>query len=244
LWAGLAESVSAADGTFVAVADWHAQTAVLWDVASQRPIGNVGEHKKACRGAKFSPDGRLVATVGDWDDVQIWSISPIKRIWNFLKVDYCGSIAFHPSKPLLAVGCGDLRFWDLQNGTRINLLAAAPTNDVQSVVFSPDGNRLALGMENGEVSIWDFVTGRRLRSFHEHKKQISPLCFSHDGLRLASASEDHQIVIYDVRRQSVIALLEGHTDWVFGLAFAPDDKTLVSTSWDGTVRFWSLANYS
>ena len=37
--------------------------------------------------------------------------------------------------------------------------------------------------------------------------------------------------------------LEGHLDGVFGLAFAPDDKTLVSTSWDGTIRFWSLANH-
>jgi WD40 repeat protein len=27
------------------------------------------------------------------------------------------------------------------------------------------------------------------------------------------------------------------------LAFAPDDKTLVSTSDDGSIRFWSLANY-
>ena len=35
----------------------------------------------------------------------------------------------------------------------------------------------------------------------------------------------------------------GPYGWVFGLAFAPDDKTLVSTSWDGTIRFWSLANY-
>jgi WD40 repeat protein len=217
--------------------------AVLWDVASQRPIGNVGEHTNACRGAKFSPDGKLVATVGDWDDVQIWSISPIKRIWSFPKVDYGGSIAFHPSKPLLAVGCGDLRFWDLQSGARINLLAAAPTNDVQSVVFSPDGNRLALGMGNGEVSIWDFVTGRRIRWFKEHLDEIHALCFSHHGTWLASGGIDNRVVLYDVRSDGFTRQLEGHTDWVFGLAFAPDDKTLVSTSWDGSIRFWSLANY-
>src|ERR1051326_6988126 len=231
------------DGTLVAVADYGAHTAALWDVASQRRIGNVGEHKKACRGVKFSPDGRLVATVGDYDNVQIWSISPIKRIRNLQKVDYGGSIGFHPSKPLLAVGCGDLRFWDLQNDTWINLLADAPTNDVRSVVFSPDGNRLALGMENGEVSIWDFVTGRRLRSFHEHSKQINALCFSHHGTWLASGGNDNRVVLYEVRESVFTQQLEGHTAWVFGLAFAPDDKTLVSTSWDGTIRFWSLANY-
>jgi WD40 repeat protein/serine/threonine protein kinase len=231
------------DGKLLAVADFNDRTAGLWDVTSQRRVGKVGEHTNACRGAKFSPDGKLVATVGDYDDVQIWSISPIKRIWNFPKVDYSGSIAFHPSKPLLAVGCGDLRFWDLQTGTRINLLPAAPTNDLRSVCFSPDGNRLALGMENGEVSIWDFVTGRRLRWFQEHTNQINALCFSHHGTWLASGGKDNRVALYEVRKGVFTRQLQGHTDWVFGLAFAPDDKTLVSTSWDGTIRFWSLANY-
>ena len=35
---------------------------------------------------------------------------------------------------------------------------------------------------------------------------------------------------------------DDHKESVHGLAFAPDDRTLVSTSWDGTIRFWSVAN--
>jgi WD40 repeat protein len=98
-------------------------------------------------------------------------------------------------------------------------------------------------MESGEVSIWDFVTGRRLRRFQEHTNQIDALSFSHHGTWLASAGQDNRVVLYEVRKGVVPRQLEGHTDWVFGLAFAPDDKTLVSTSWDGSIRFWSLANY-
>jgi WD40 repeat protein len=59
---------------------------------------------------------------------------------------------------------------------------------------------------------------------------------------MASGGDDRRVIIYDVR-QGVTARLEGHTLGVTGLAFAPDDKTLVSTSWDGTIRFWSLANH-
>jgi WD40 repeat protein len=154
------------------------------------------------------------------------------------------SLAFHPLKAILATARHDLRFFDLQSGKRIDLLPGGPTNEVQSVVFSPDGNRLALGMENGRVSIWDFVTGRLSRRFQQHSAsaEIRVLCFSHDGLFLASGGSDGLVVLYDVRR-GISTRLEGHTDRVFGLAFAPDDKSLVSTSWDGSIRFWSLANY-
>lgn len=233
------------DGRLLAVAHFKGQTAVLWDVASQRRIGHVSAHAKACRGVKFSPDGKLIATSGSDGNVQISDVSTGKRIRLFpiLADDSKASLAFHPTKAILATARHDLRFFDLQNGKQIDLLAAGPTNDVQSVVFSPDGKRLALGMENGQVSIWDFVTGRLLRRFQQHSASagIMVLCFSHDGLFLASGGYDDLVVLYDLRK-GVSTRLEGHTDRVFGLAFAPDDKTLVSTSWDGSIRFWSLAN--
>jgi len=234
------------DGRLLAVAHFKGRTAVLWDVASQQRVGNVGEHLGACRGVKFSPDGKVIATAGNDGSVQISDVSTRKRIHLLpIMADASkASLAFHPSKAILATARHDLRFFDLQNGKQLDLLAAGPTNDVQSVVFSPDGNRLALGMENGQVSIWDFVTGNLLRRFQQHSAsaRIKVLCFSHDGLLLASGGFDGLVVLYDVGK-GMCTRLEGHTDRVFGLAFAPDDKTLVSTSWDGSIRFWSLANY-
>jgi len=244
---GWADEVSfSPDGTLLAVADFNGRTAVLWDVASQRRIANVGAHSGHCRGVRFSPDGKLIATAASDGNVEISDVSTRKGVRRLpIRVDDSkASLAFHPKKAILATARHDLRFFDLQNGNRIDLLPAGPTNEVQSVVFSPDGNRLALGMENGQVSIWDFVTGRLSRRFQQHSASagIGALCFSHDGRFLASGGYDGLVVIYDVRR-GMSTRLEGHTDSVFGLAFAPDDKTLVSTSWDGSIRFWSLANH-
>jgi len=110
------------------------------------------------------------------------------------------------------------------------------------VVFASKGDRIALGMKDGRVSIWNFATGGLLHSLHEHTNEINALCFSQDGSLLASGGKDNLVVLYDVR-QGVAKRLEGHFARVLGLAFAPEDKTLVSTSWDGTIRFWSMANY-
>jgi WD40 repeat protein len=226
------------DGTLVAVSDYNARTALLWQLPNQLPIGSVGLHSDACRGTKFSPDGKLLATAGP--EVQVWEISPKKMKFKFP----WGSLAFHPLKPLLVVVGQELRFWDLQNGTQMNLLPAAPAKGVTSVVFSRNGKRIALGMQDGQVSIWDFVTGRRLSRFHAHTNEVNALCFSHDddGLFLASGGNDHRVVLYDVRHGGT-SPLDGHKDGVSGLAFARDDKTLVSTSSDGTIRFWSVANH-
>jgi WD40 repeat protein len=193
---------------------------------------------------EFSPDGKRVATAGDDEIVQIWDISTRKKIFDFhqLAGSVLGSLSFHPLKPFLAVGCDDLRFWDWQTGQPLNLLTNAPTNGVCRVVFSPNGEWIALGMDNGQVSIWDFVTGRLLYQFHEHLAAINVLRFSHDGRWLASGGDDNRVVLYNVRR-GVTSRLEGHTFHWFKMAFAPDDKTLVSTSYDGTIRFWSVANH-
>ena len=123
------------------------------------------------------------------------------------------------------------------------MLENAPTNGVRKVTFSPDGKWLVLGMDNGQVFIWDFDSGRLSYSFQEHFGAISALCFSHNGRSFASGGLDHRAVIYDVGRRRVTARLDGHRLGVRALAFAPDDKTLVSTSWEGDIRFWSVANH-
>jgi WD40 repeat protein len=231
------------DGTVVAAADYTAKTAVLWRVLDQTSVTNVGKHPGRCTGVKFSSDGRLLATVGDEAYVQIWRLSPLEKLFDFPAGGSEASVVFHPSKPLLAVGRGDLRFCDLQHRAPVRLLENAPTNGVTTVTFSPSGESIALGLEDGQVSVWDFATRRLLFSFREHSGGITSLCFSHNERWLASGGLDHLAVIYDMSRRQTPARLDDHTLGVHALAFAPGDKTLVSTSWDGFIRFWALSNH-
>ncbi len=169
-----------------------------------------------------------------------------KKVFAFPRFghQHLAALAFHPLKAILAAAAGDkVCFWDLEkNAERMDVLVDAPTNGVNSVAFSTDGKWVALGMENGQISIWDFASGRLSYSRREHTMSVVALCFSHDGLLLASGGYDNLVVTYD-RQKGLVIRLPGHFDSVSGLAFAPDDKTLVSTSGDGSIRFWSLANH-
>src|SRR5262245_33255507 len=63
-------------------------------------------------------------------------------------------------------------------------------NAVFSVVYSPDGKRLATGSEDHTVKLWDAATGQELLTLKGHSDGVVSVAFSPDGKRLATGSVD------------------------------------------------------
>lgn len=66
-----------------------------------------------------------------------------------------------------------------------------------AIAFSPSGKNLALGSRSGEISLWDYHTGRLLKLMVGHDFFVSTLAFAPDGKSLASGSWDRTIKIWD-----------------------------------------------
>src|SRR5688572_230517 len=58
------------------------------------------------------------------------------------------------------------------------------TSEVFTVVFSPDGKRLA-SCSNSDVRVWDLATGKELYTYPTKGTNVYGLAFSPDGKRLA-----------------------------------------------------------
>jgi uncharacterized protein with WD repeat len=87
---------------------------------------------------------------------------------------------------------GEVVVWDVRTGVAVNVLRGHH-GCVWSVVYSPDGMRLASASghyfgskQGGEIKIWDSVTGQELCTF-DHSHTVFGVAFSPDGRRLASA---------------------------------------------------------
>ncbi|KAH7634864.1 hypothetical protein B0T09DRAFT_276202 [Sordaria sp. MPI-SDFR-AT-0083] len=115
---------------------------------------------------------------------------------------------------------------------------------VNSVAFSPDGQRLASGSYDHTIKIWDPASGSCLQTLEGHSHSVNSVAFSPDGQRLASGSYDHTIKIWDPASGSCLQTLEGHSHSVNSVAFSPDGQRLASGSGDETIKIWDPASGS
>ncbi len=116
-----------------------------------------------------------------------------------------------------------------------------------SLMFSPDGSRLAVGYCNTYISLVDAHTGASIRKFTPDWEETSGLGFSPDGRWVAAFSMHGQITLWDVETGQNVLTFLAHGPAQDGFAmtcfdFSPDGKILATGGMDGEVKLWSLKN--
>ena len=101
---------------------------------------------------------------------------------------------------VLAVGLGSCVYlWSACTSkvTKLCDLGASSQDSITSVAWTQRGTHLAVGVNNGEVQIWDTVKCKKIRKMDGHSARIGALSWS--GATLASGSRDRLIYLRDVR---------------------------------------------
>jgi WD40 repeat protein len=109
---------------------------------------------------------------------------------------------------------------------------------IRSVSFSPNGERLATGGDDGLVRVWD-MRGQLLAKLQGHQGSIRSVHFSPDSQLLASAGDDNIVRVWDMRGQ-LLAKLQGHQGSIRSVSFSPNNQLLASAGDDGIVRVWDM----
>jgi serine/threonine protein kinase len=110
---------------------------------------------------------------------------------------------------------------------------------IWSVAFDPNGNALAVGLDDGTVKIWDLEAGRVRATLNAHAGPVWSLALTSDGGRLATASDDGTVKLWDTAALRDPKVLKPEAG-VRTLAFAPDGKTLLTGARNGKVSILDL----
>ncbi|MFC1959499.1 hypothetical protein ACFLYO_02205 [Chloroflexota bacterium] len=141
-------------------------TVRIWDVSSGeqvRILQFLDLYHLYVTDVTFSPDGTLIAAVGDYDDsvLRVWEVETGATVSNVVIPGDSDrlKLAFHPDNWIaVSMEDGSVGVWDALNGTQLTILTGHQA-EVLDVAFSPNGELLASSGRDGLVYLWSFATG-------------------------------------------------------------------------------------
>ncbi|MCB9419181.1 MAG: AAA family ATPase [Ardenticatenaceae bacterium] len=113
-------------------------------------------------------------------------------------------------------------------------------SSVLSVAVNYKGDRIAAGIENGEVRLWSIPDGHELVICEGHADWVRSVVFSANGSFVASGGDDQTIRIWSASTGQCLKILKGHTDRVLSVSFFSSELMVASASSDKTVKLWDL----
>jgi dipeptidyl aminopeptidase/acylaminoacyl peptidase len=110
--------------------------------------------------------------------------------------------------------------------------------NVNSVQFSPDGQRVVTASDDNTARVWDATSGKPIGEPMEHEKPVRSAQFSPDGQRVVTASNDNTARVWDATSGKLIGEPMEHKGQVNSAQFSPDGQRVVTASTDNTARVW------
>ncbi|XP_012267817.2 periodic tryptophan protein 2 homolog [Athalia rosae] len=133
----------------------------------------------------------------------IHEMPEVNMIHSLSISDQCiSAISLNNTGDWIALGCsslGQLLVWEWQSESYAMKQQGHGTN-MNCLAYSPDGQYIVTGGDDGKVKLWNASTGFCTITFHEHTSAISGVLFSHNRKFIVSASLDGTVRAYDMTR--------------------------------------------
>jgi len=190
-----------------------------------------------------APKGDLLAVGYRTGGVRIWDTSKGQWVKQFPYPDGVHALAwFADGKFVAGAGSHKIALWDIALGQKLHDLGKnAP---VASLAFSPDGRKLAAGMYDSTIPLYDLADpkefGREYKVIEGHTSAVYALSFSPNGRVLTSGSYDKTVRVWETVNGLQVNAWSGHLGPVSAVAVAPGARKVVSGSADGTLLVWDM----
>jgi periodic tryptophan protein 2 len=213
-----------------------------WGITN-RHYFNQAATKVVC--ATFHPKSALFIVGFSTGVFGLWEMPDFTPVHTLsISNEKISSVAVNPSGEWLAFGAaklGQLLVWEWQSESYV-LKQQGHYFDMNTLAFSPDGQNIATGGEDGKVKLWNASSGFCFVTFPEHSASISTIEFAKQGQVLFSASLDGTVRAYDLVRYRNFRTFTSPTPVQFcSLAVDPSGDVVCAGSLDSfEIYMWSV----
>jgi WD40 repeat protein/nucleoside phosphorylase len=203
----------------------------------------------------WAPEGLRIASAGHGSATHVWDATTGDLF--ALRKDQPGilagvfAVAWSPDGKQIASACSSIGLnktillWDSNTGQTITRYTVhsswLPNFYILSLVWSPDGSRIAAACDDKTIRLWNTITGQSIATYRSHEANAVCLAWSPNSRYLASAYPDRTASIWDTYEGKEAAIYRNHTDSVRCVAWSPDGRLIASASNDQTVHIWEAA---
>jgi WD40 repeat protein len=205
------------------------KTVIIWHVDTGRQLHVLRGHTWWVGGVAWSPDGTKLISGGQ--NVILWDAGTGEKL-AAVKTYPVDTLAWSSDGIKFAGAQGPTVWvWNIETSKLLQTLNGYG-GIVGSIVWSPDGKKIASCETDNRVRLWNPDTGEELHTLLHPKSKYAGMgigcsvAFSPDGRRLASSGwQDNRVIIWDIEtgKQLDMLTLEGEGKSV---AWSPDGKTL------------------
>jgi len=234
-------------------------------------LGGPGGHTDIVGSARFSADGRLVATTSGDGTARLWDAGSGALLHVLAHDAAVNSAVFDATSrslvtatdPSAVSGKGEVVVWDVATGKRRPLRSMEYTaEDVRHAGFSPDGRRVLAVGRTGHATVWDAATGRMVRELELvhadaqgmlDSRSSSASCedfvfvkagvtYSPDGKWITLLDQDGRATLFDAATLRRKRSQLPAEERFCALDWSHDSTRLAGASTDGVVQVWDAAS--
>jgi WD40 repeat protein len=260
------ERVAAASAPLVSTGNLEDGTAQIFETSSRSEVSPVKQPSAVS--VAMSADGRWVATGHSGGILRVFNASNGEEVWHQGLQGQVGATAFSPDGRLVAAASAAVAFtpdgrpvaaastfavsvFEVTSGGKIwGLPEGGP---VRGMAFSRDGQRFAIGSQDGTVRVFDVGSWKDV----SHMPQLGAvvhIAFSPDGGRRVAlnsvpppdsskSSKVGPVRVFETGSGEEIWRVEQPPRvWVSAIAFSPDGRWVAIGSSDKTARVFDASN--